>query len=200
MDFSEWTKGIEMGRGLREDVRAFLTVHNRLGTLRHVEMVAEEGARLAKRFGVNPEKAEQAGLIHDISAVIPYNRRLEVAQAWKMPYLQEEADYPVLLHQRLSVVLARDVFGIKDEAILTAVGCHTTLRPGSTPLDQVVFLADKVAWDHTELPPYLTELNEALDRSLADACRFFLEYLSINASGPVHPWVNVALAEFTQPE
>ncbi len=199
MDFSEWTKGIELGHGLREDVREFLTAHSRLGTLKHVEQVAEEATRLAKRFGVDPVAAEQAGLIHDISAVIPYARRLEVAQAWHMPYTPEEAAYPVLLHQGLSVVLARDVFGIKDPAILTAVGCHTTLRPGSSPLDQVVFLADKISWDHSELPPYLTELTEALDYSLARACRFFLEYLSINASGPVHPWVSAALAEFGQP-
>jgi predicted HD superfamily hydrolase involved in NAD metabolism len=199
MDFSEWTEGIDLGHGLREDVREFLTAHSRLGVLKHVELVADEAMRLAKRFGVDPAAAEQAGLIHDISAVIPYDRRLEVAQAWNMPYLPEEAEYPVLLHQGLSVVLAREVFGITDEAILTAVGCHTTLRPGSTPLDQVLFLADKVAWDHGELPPYLTELTEALDRSLTDACRFFLEYLSINASGPVHPWVSAALAEFSEP-
>jgi predicted HD superfamily hydrolase involved in NAD metabolism len=196
MDFSEWTKGIELGHGLRNDVREFLTAHSRLGTLRHVELVAEEAMRLAKRFGADPAAAEQAGLIHDISAVIPYDRRLEVAKAWNMPYLPVEAEYPLLLHQGLSVVLARKIFGIKDEAILTAVGCHTTLRPGSTRLDQVLFLADKIAWDHGELPPYLTELTDALDRSLADACRFFLEYLSINASGPVHPWVSAALDEF----
>jgi predicted HD superfamily hydrolase involved in NAD metabolism len=198
MAFSEWTKGIDLGHGLHDDVRAFLTAHNRLGTLKHVELVAQEAIRLANRFGADPAAAEQAGLIHDISAVIPYSRRLEVAQAWKMPYLPEEAEHPVLLHQGLSVVLARDVFGIKDQAVLTAVGCHTTLRPGSTSLDQVVFLADKIAWDHSELPPYLTELNDALNRSLGDACRFFLEYLSINASGPIHPWVRAALAEFSE--
>lgn len=196
MDFSEWTKGIELGHGLREDVREFLTAHSRLGTLKHVEQVAEEAMRLAKRFGVDPDAAEQAGLIHDISAVIPYARRLEVAQSWNMPYTPEEAAYPVLLHQGLSVVLAREVFGITDAGILSAVGCHTTLRPSSTPLDQVVFLADKIAWDHGELPPYLTELTEALDQSLAEACRFFLEYLRLNASGPVHPNVGAALAQF----
>jgi len=200
MDLSEWTKGIELGHGLREDVREFLTEHNRLGTLNHVELVAEEAIRMAKRFGVDPAAAEKAGLLHDISAVIPYDRRLETALAWGMPVLPEEEAYPVLLHQGLSVILAREIFGISDEAVLTAISCHTTLRPGSTALDQVLFLADKIAWDHGEMPPYLLELNEALGRSLADACRFFLEYLQLNASGSLHPWVNAALLELKNPE
>jgi predicted HD superfamily hydrolase involved in NAD metabolism len=200
MDLSEWTKDIELGHGLREDVRKFLTGHSRLGTLKHVELVAEEGIRMAKRFGVDPNAAEIAGLVHDISSVIPYNRRVETALAWRLTILPEEEAYPVLLHQALSVVLAREIFGIRDAAILTAVGCHTTLRPGSTPLDQVLFLADKIAWDHSESPPYLTELNEALDRSLQEACRFFLEYLQLTAASTLHPWVNAALSELKNPE
>jgi predicted HD superfamily hydrolase involved in NAD metabolism len=195
MDLTAWAKDIDLGHGLKADVSAFLSAHNRMGTLTHAEQVAAEAVRLAQRFGVDCDQADQAAWLHDISAVIPYNQRIEVARAWGLPILPEEEAYPVLLHQGLSVVLSRELFGIRDEAVLAAIGCHTTLRAGSTPLDQVLFVADKIAWDQGAPPPYLAELNDALSRSLAGGARFFLEYLQLHASGPVHPWVHQALAD-----
>jgi hypothetical protein len=57
------------------------------------------------------------------------------------------------------------LFGVADEGILSAVGCHTTLRAGASPLDKVVFVADKIAWDQAGPPPFLADLQAGLDRS-----------------------------------
>ncbi len=195
MDFSEWTQGVELGRGLRVDVSAFLTAHNRLHTLAHVNRVAAEALRLALRFGADARKAEQAGLLHDISAVIPNARRLEAARQWGVKILPEEEAFPVLLHQQLSAVLARHVFGVQDEGILSAIGCHTTLRPSAGRLDLVLFVADKIAWDQAGQPPYLGDMAEALDQSLAQAARVYLEYLREHLNGPLHPWAQAAYLE-----
>jgi predicted HD superfamily hydrolase involved in NAD metabolism len=186
---------IELGHGLRAAVQAFLVGHDHPGTLAHVERVADEAVRLARRFEVDAVAAEQAGLLHDISVVIPAAQRLETARRWGLEICPEEEAFPLLLHQRLSAILARKVFGMHGEAVLEAVGCHTTLRGGSTRLDQVLFVADKIAWDQAGPPPYLAGLQGALEDSLEQAARFYLEYLREHAGGPLHPWALAALLE-----
>ncbi len=174
---------------------AFLRGNGCAHTLDHSERVAEQAARLAGHCGVDAIAAEQAGLLHDVSAVIPGGQRLAVARQWGLTVLPEEEAYPLLLHQRLSVVLAREHFGVRDEALLAAIGCHTTLRAGSTRLDRVLFVADKLAWDQAGAPPYAAGLNAALAVSLVEAARFYLGYLRAHASGPLHPWAQAALRE-----
>jgi predicted HD superfamily hydrolase involved in NAD metabolism len=195
IDFSEWTQGVELGRGLQADVSAFLQAHNRARTLAHARQVADEAVRVAQRFGADEVKAGQAGLLHDISVVIPGPHRLEAARQWGLAVLPEEETYPMLLHQQLSAVMAREIFGVQDEEVLSAVGCHTTLRPAAGRLDLVLFVADKIAWDQTGRPPYLDSLNAALVQSLAQAARVYLEYLREHLSGPFHPWARAALIE-----
>ncbi|EJW16375.1 hydrolase (HAD superfamily) [Paenibacillus alvei DSM 29] len=68
----------------------------------------------------------------------------------------------MIIHQKLSKVMARDIFGITDNEVLDAVGCHTTLRANATQLDLVLFVADKIAWDQQGTPPYLKELHHNL--------------------------------------
>ncbi|MCU0504056.1 MAG: HD domain-containing protein [Anaerolineae bacterium] len=98
-------------------------------------------------FGGNAHQAETAGWLHDISAIVPAAQRIEYTQQWGIAVFPEEAAAPMLLHQRQSAVLAAELFGVSDAAVLSAIGCHTTLKASPTTLDKIVFLADKVAWD-----------------------------------------------------
>ena len=142
------------------------------------------------QFGVDALKAEKAGYLHDISVVIPNDEKIQYAQDHGLEILPEEASFPMILHQRLSVILARDVFGVRDDAVLSAVGCHTTLKAGASSLDKVVFLADKIAWDQDFVPPYLAELLGALDDSLDRGVWVYLNYLweMRERLAVVHPW------------
>ena len=54
-----------------------------------------------------------------------------------------------------SKALAKQVFEIVDDAILSAICCHTTLKANPSLLDKTVFLADKIKWDGAGQPPYL---------------------------------------------
>jgi HD superfamily phosphohydrolase YqeK len=134
--------------------------------------------------------AERAGYLHDISAVIPNDRRIKSAQDYDLEILPAEFNCPMILHQKLSVVLARQVFGISDDAVLSAVGCHTTLKAKASDLDKVVFLADKIAWDQEGVAPYLSSVLEALKESLDAAVMVYLEYLwaQRESLAVVHPW------------
>jgi predicted HD superfamily hydrolase involved in NAD metabolism len=197
LDFSEWLVDIELGHGIWADVGAFLCGNSKPGTLAHVERVAAEAARLARRFGVSQAAAEQAGLLHDASAVISPARYVEMARLAGLIVFPEEEAYPMLLHQRLSALVASEVFHVVDESVLSAVSCHTTLRAGAARLDLVVFVADKLAWDRPGSPPYREELQAALEQSLEKAAGVYLVYLREHATGPLHPWARAALAEFS---
>lgn len=49
---------------------------------------------------------------------------------------------PVVLHARLGAAIARESFGVRDDAVLAAIAKHTVGDAAMTPLDCVVYLAD----------------------------------------------------------
>ncbi len=185
---------------LAVDAARLLTARGRADTAEHCRRVAAEARRLARRWGVDEARAEVAGWLHDVSAVVPGAERLPVAEALGLGVLAEERAAPVLVHQKLSAVIAREGFGITDEGVLIAIGCHTTLKGGSSPLDQVVFVADKLAWDQPGEPPYLAEMSAAVERSLAEAAFCYLDYLwRRRAELPAfHPWALAAYQELRE--
>lgn len=189
------TAGLTWNQGLEQDLAALLAKHQRQATLAHVRQVAEEANHLAQCFGEDSLAACFGGLLHDVSAVIPKKLHLEIARQWGVNILVEEESQPVLLHQKLSRVLALELFGVHDERILSAVGSHTTLRPGASRLDKIVFIADKIAWDQPGQPPYLAELCRGLEHSLERAALTYLEYLQASLGFPLHPWAMGALTE-----
>lgn len=176
------------------DAATFLGMHHLPQIIRHSAGVAAEAARLAARFGVDGGQAETAAWLHDISAVIPTSQRLESARGLGIAVLPEEAACPMILHQKLSAVLAADLFSVTDPAVLSAIACHTTLKPGASPLDMLVFIADKLAWDQPGEPPYLSQLQAGLAVSLQKAAAAFLMHLwEQRAHLPVwHPWTEAA--------
>ncbi|MBX7215102.1 MAG: bis(5'-nucleosyl)-tetraphosphatase (symmetrical) YqeK [Thermoflexales bacterium] len=175
---------------LRDDATGYLISRGHPGTADHVCAVADEAARLARRFGADVEGALAAGLLHDISAPIPNGHRVAAAEAWGIAVLPEERQLPMIVHQRLSAVIARRAFGISDPTVLSAIGCHTTLKPGASTLDKIVFVADKIAWDQPGQPPWLDVLRPALDRSIDAAALAYLEWLWERRATLVviHPW------------
>ncbi len=182
---------------LAESVPRLLTAQGCATTAVHVRAVADESARLAERFGVDGMQARAAGWLHDVSAIIPVTSRVAFAECHGIPVLAEERLAPMILHQKLSAVLARDLFEIEDPEILAAIACHTTLRQDAKPLDKVVFLADKIAWDQPGTPPYLDDLNRALSSSLDRAVCVYLGTLwdRRHALPVLHPWLAAAYAQ-----
>jgi predicted HD superfamily hydrolase involved in NAD metabolism len=182
---------------LRRDVAHFLTLHDHAATAGHCAQVAAEAKRLALHFGVDATKAETAGLLHDISVVIPNTARIAAAQQFGVEILPEEERFPMIIHQKLSVVVTRALFGVTDAATLSAIGCHTTLKAKASRLDKVVFIADKIKWDQAGTPPYLADLLPALTVSLDAAVFVYIDYLWQQRATlrVVHPWLVAAHAE-----
>ena len=180
------------------DAKALLTQYGCSSTVRHCQLVAAQAERLAGQFGAEPARAQVAGWLHDISAVFPVSRRVSAARGLGLEILPEEEAAPMLLHQKLSAAMANEVFGIVDDAVLSAIECHTTLKAGASTLDKVVFIADKVAWDQPGVPPYIQDVTQALERSLDKAVFCYLEYLWQRRTdlAAVHPWFVEAYRAF----
>jgi len=159
-------------------------------TADHSQRVATVAQRLARRWGVDETSTEAAGWLHDISAIVPRDHYLQVAEILGLEVLAEERIAPVLVHQKLSAVIAQEVFTIADRSVLSAIGCHTTLKASSSALDKIVFVADKMGWDQSGDPPYLTEMALATDQSLDLAAYCYLNYLwrRRRTLPAMHPW------------
>jgi len=161
-----------------------------LTTFKHCQDVANCAVNLSDKS--DTQSLYISGLLHDISAFIPKNRRLEVSRSLSIPILAEEEEFPLLLHQKLSAYIAKECFEISDTQILNAIECHTTLKSDFTDLDITLFLADKIAWDQLGTPPYLYKLENKLAESKEAAALVYINYLLDNNIKVVHPWLRDA--------
>ncbi|GGD96261.1 bis(5'-nucleosyl)-tetraphosphatase (symmetrical) YqeK [Paenibacillus nasutitermitis] len=182
---------------LREDVYRYFVENGREVTAVHCMKVGEEARRIAGLFGADPQDAEVAGYLHDISVVFPNETRISIARQLGVEVLPEEEIFPMIIHQKLSKEMARDLFDITNPDILDAVGCHTTLRKQSTPMDKILFVADKIQWDQQGSPPYIREILQELNKSLEHASFAYIDYLwqQRDKLRVVHPWLKEARDE-----
>ncbi len=161
------------GKTLTEQMVQYLETFDHAETAVHNLAVAQEAKGLAERFQVNAEKAYSAGLLHDVSVVIPNDQRIALQIA----------------------LLAKTVFQVSDPEILSAISCHTTLKAQYSRLDLILFLADKIKWDRKDQAPFLTGLLERLDDSLESAAGYYMDWLFAGDLVVPHPWAVAAKAK-----
>lgn len=176
---------------LEKDAYGFLRCFDCVHTEIHSCNVVKEAKNLAERFGYDSKQAIIAGAFHDISGIIPNDQRLDFAISNRIDILLEEEALPLLLHQKISRFIACEIFGIKDGIILDAIVCHTTLRSNATPIDLIVFIADKLQWDQEGIPPYIQQVKAGLEVSLKHGAYAYISYLLQNSRflKVVHPWL-----------
>lgn len=196
----DFSKNFEITGFLPKDVVNFFNIHGHQKTARHSSLVAQEAKKIALLSNEDPEAAFKAGWLHDISAIFPNEERITIAKALNVIPLEEEKVFPLIIHQRISEVMAADIFGITNIGILSAVGCHTTLKKDATKLDKVLFVADKIQWDQEGKPPYIEALLNSLEISLDMAALSYLEYMWNRKDQLVviHPWLKDAYKQLSQ--
>ncbi|GAA5513243.1 hypothetical protein Dcar01_01971 [Deinococcus carri] len=183
---------------LARDVDTLLAAHGRERIREHVPRVAGEARRLATRFGVDPNRAEVAALLHDVGGIFERGEMVDLCLGLGLGVLPEERQVPLLLHARLSEVLARELYGVTDAGVLQAIRFHTTLHGAPTPLDEVVFLADKLEWDGGGTPPYHAALSRALEGGLEAGTRWMLGWMATPEARLLlpHPDLKAAWAQY----
>jgi predicted HD superfamily hydrolase involved in NAD metabolism len=126
---------------MAQRVREYLGQDHRYA---HSVRVARCAELLARRHGVDTRKARIAGLLHDLARLYSAQRLIAETQARGLPISPVERDHPVLLHARLGAALARELFGIDDPEVLSAIEKHTTGAGELSALDCVIYLADSL--------------------------------------------------------
>lgn len=111
----------------------------------HVKNVAAAARTLAKRYGVDPDRAELAAWLHDIVKESSRDRLLQLLLRDDiMAGSTGERPLPVW-HGPCGAIYAGHELGVEDGEILSAIDCHTTGKPGMTTFDKVLFLADVIS-------------------------------------------------------
>lgn len=111
----------EQIKRMQEKCRAALNTNRYKHTMGVVRMAEE----LAQRHGVDPEQARLAALLHDCGRGV---------------------DKGSLTHAITGERIAREEYGVTDEAVLQAIRRHTTLGISATKLDKLIYLADMVEY------------------------------------------------------
>lgn len=113
----------------------------------HSMCVAESAKELARRYGADEEKAEVAGILHDVMKESSKKEQLAVIEQAGMSLTELELKQKKFYHQTSGAAFAKAVLGIEDDEILNAIRYHTTGRTNMSLMEQIVYLADFISAD-----------------------------------------------------
>ena len=108
----------------------------------HTINVKKMAVKLAKRYGADKEKAALAAILHDSAKEISKDEMREIMRQYPQYDEGGESRPTPVWHGICASILARTQWGVEDEAILSAIACHTAGKPGMSKLDKIVYLAD----------------------------------------------------------
>ena len=132
----------------------------------HTKGVATTAIHLAEKYGEDQEKAEIAGILHDVVKYANYD--------WlKQMIISEHLD-PLLLsfhhelwHGPVGSVVAKNEFHFDDEDILQAIRFHTTGRAGMSNLEKIIYISDMI--EPSRNFPGIDVLREKAEIDLGEA-------------------------------
>ena len=134
----------------------------------HTISTQKEAIKLAQRYGVNPEKASLAALLHDCAKNVDPENMITILERQYIPVDDIERNNPAILHGKVGRVMARYKFNVTDDEILDAIECHTTGRENMTMLEKIIFLADVIeeTRDYSGVEEVRAMAYEDIDKAL----------------------------------
>lgn len=173
----------------REKVMAWLENNVPPARVEHILGVEKMSKDLAITHNADAEKAETAGLMHDLAKYFPPDQLLAMAKEKGLEIDEICAARPHLLHADVSAIVAEETFKIKDEEILSAIAQHTLGNAEMPPISSIVFVADKLEpnrGDTEELNTMREATAENLYRGVYQVCDVAIKKL-IQKGRPIHP-------------
>ena len=158
-------------------VRAHLDQAHRFA---HTLRVARFAERLARIHGADPALAREAGLFHDLARLYSADRLIRECEARELPIDAFARANPIVLHAPLGAELAREMFGVDDPAVLSAIRKHTVGAAVMGPLDVILYLADGLepGRDYPERAGYATLAERDLTAALQAVLGSTVSYLT----------------------
>jgi predicted HD superfamily hydrolase involved in NAD metabolism len=160
------------------------------GLAEHVIRVVEESARLAAVHSIDRDAVRIAALGHDLLRAHSPERLLSIAGEQGYPLDDVDRMEPILLHGPLAVPILREQYGVLDADVLGAVAYHTTAHAGMTPLQKLLFVADKIEPHKRARAPEVDRVAVLADADLDAALLAYTEYhiaYAIETGWPLHP-------------
>lgn len=118
----------------------------------HAASVAQYAGLLGSACGLDLSLAGQAGLLHDLAKGFSLDRQRDLAGryldlAGYGAHAKENFMAESLAHGPASAYLAMELLGQGPSPVTEAIAFHSTASPSLSPLGEVLFLADKIAYD-----------------------------------------------------
>lgn len=163
-------KGLYLCQYPWNELERMLADRMKPGRFQHTLGVAETARKLAERFGIDPQRARLAGLLHDCAKPLDPGKIAELAMREGTDVDELELSMTPVLHAPAGMVLAQDEFGVRDPEILSAIRKHTLGDGNLSPLEALIFLADFI--EPTRRPfPGLREVRELAETDLYGAAK-----------------------------
>lgn len=148
----------------------------------HSIRVMETAVELARIHGVDEEKAQMAGILHDSGKWKSREKTLQKVQDWGIILSEEERAEYNLVHGALSTYIAKNIFGIEDADVLNAIKNHITGRPAMSDLEKIVYIADMIepARNYEFIDDFRAMAKVDLDRAMYEILNENLAHLIRN--------------------
>ena len=152
--------------------------------------VANTAVKLAKKFGVDENKAYIAGLLHDCARQFENSDLPAEAEKRGIKIGEVENFMPLLLHSYIGAKMISEIYGVNDSEIEQAIYRHTVGAKNMTPLDKIIYFADMIEPNRNypgveklrDLAENSNNLDEIILTSLDESIIFVVQKKSL-----VHP-------------
>ena len=106
--------------------------------------VANTAVKLAKKFGVDEDKAYIAGLLHDCAREFENEDLPAEAVKRGIKIGEVENVAPLLLHSYIGAQMVTEIYGVDDKEIIQAIYRHTVGAKNMSALDKIIYFADMI--------------------------------------------------------
>lgn len=131
--------------------------------------VCKEIKELALIYGYDTRKAEVCGLLHDITKNFPNEWHLDFIKKNNIETDENLLKYPLLYHALTGSIYIKQIFGINDPEIISAIRYHTTAKPQMSLLEKLIYVSDftEPTRKYADVDFYRTEARKNINRALA---------------------------------
>ena len=121
-----------------EQVVTALLKENRVAHVLGCRQTAKEMALL---YGADPEDAQRAALLHDITKALDGPLQLTLCREYGINLDDFSANNPKTLHALTGSLVAERIFG-ENPAVVAAIASHTTGKADMNTLEKIIYVAD----------------------------------------------------------
>lgn len=148
-----------------DQAKQWLSLRLSSGRYAHSLGAQEKAFELAEKFHLSQEDRERAavaGLLHDTAKLMRSSELLDYCEQHQLPVDDIDCKTPQTLHPFVGAEIVRETFKLQDTDILNAIRYHTTGRAGMSPVEKIVYIADKIE-GNTRNPLYIQRMTASLD-------------------------------------